>query len=366
MNTTFKWRPEEEHLLRILLPTNSQREIAEQINRRHDQGLPGFPCERTEEAIRKKISREALNPVTFKEYRTINPLTERARKIAAIQKEYEDESEDYNVGRPTSAGVKILTLSDIHFPYARVDYLMEAVKAHEDADICVLNGDIFEGHVFSTFEKHKRIAALHEYQAAFEFVNLCAELFPKVYLIAGNHDVRSAKALAREGFEQEASQIFRPDLLARLANGEMLDETGLLVDRKDFSNVFYDQRESWYLRIGRTIFAHPHGRGGGKPGATVQTVANYFNSRYQHGAIDCVVIGHVHKFYKGIHAQQLLIEQGCLSGLMTYAHSPKLEFFGGAVNGYAVVYQDEEGNCDFNKSGPVYLGYVMPPKKSVI
>jgi predicted phosphodiesterase len=366
MSTTYKWRPEEEHLLRLLLPTNSYREIAEQLNRRHDQGLKGFPSERTEEAIRKKVAREGLNAETFVNYAKANPIVNRFEKIQKIQKEYIEQSEDYNVGLTSVNTLKILSLSDIHFPYARVDYLLEAIEKHEDADICVLNGDIFEGHVFSTFEKHKRVAALHEYQAAFEFINMCAETFPRVYIVAGNHDVRSSKYLGRMGIENEASQIFRPDLLARLANGELLDETGLLIDHKDFSNVFYDQRESWYLRIGKTIFAHPHGRGGGKPGATVQTVANYFNSRYREGDIDCVVIGHTHKWYKGIHAQQLLIEQGCLSGLMTYAHSPKLEFFGGAVNGYAVVYQDDEGSCDFNQSGPVYLGYVMPPKKSVV
>lgn len=366
MSTTYKWRAEEEHLLKLLLPTNSYREIAEQFSRRLDQGLPGFPIERSEEAIRKKIARDGLTPEDLVSYAKENPVLDRLAMIQEIQAQYEEESEDYDVGLPKNANIKILSLSDIHFPYARVDYLMDAVSKHADADICVLNGDIFEGHVFSTYDKHKRVSALHEYQAAFQFLNICAETFPNVYLVDGNHDVRSGKFLGRLGIENEASQIFRPNLMARMANGELLDETGMLVEQKDFSNVHYDQRESWYLRIGKTIFAHPHGRGGGKPGATVQTVANYFNSRYREGDIDCVVIGHTHKWYKGVHAQQLLIEQGCLSGLMTYAHSPRLEFFGGAVNGYAVIYQDEEGSCDFNQSGPIYLGYVMPPKKSVI
>jgi predicted phosphodiesterase len=366
MSAIVKWHPEEEHLLRLLLPTNTAREIMEQINRRHSQGLPGFPTERSEKAVQVRVGYERSRPEGAAPYKIDNPYTIRAEQIKKIQAIYEEASEDYPVGRPASTSRKILSLSDIHFPLARMDFLLDAIEDHKDADICVLNGDIFEGHMFSTFEKHKRIAAIDEYRAAFEFVSLCSEVFPVVYLVDGNHDVRTAKALARNGFETEASQIFRPNLMARLANGEFLDETGLVLEQAKFDNVIYDQRESWYLRIGRTLFAHPHGRGNGKPGGTVQTVANYFNSRYQAGAIDSVVIGHTHKFYKGVHQGQLLIEQGCMSGLMSYAHSPKMDFFGGAVNGYAVIYQDEEGNCDFNKSGPIFQGYVMPPKKSVV
>ena len=366
MSTTYKWRIEEEHLLRLLLPTNSYREIAEQINRRHDAGLPGFPAPRTEEAIRKKVAREEMSPESFSDYAEVNPVKTRMAFIQEIQEKYKEESEDYQVGIVPTPTRKILSLSDIHFPYARTDYLDQAISAHSDADILVLNGDILDGNIFSTFEKHKRVAALDEYRTAFEFVKMCSEIFPRVYLVDGNHDVRTARALGRAAFDTEASQIFRPNLIARLANGELLDETGLLVEKYNFSNVFYDQRESWYLRIGKTLFVHPHGKGSGLPGGTVHTVARYFASRYKEGTVDAIVCGHTHKNYCGVHNQQMLVEQGCLSGLMTYAHSPKLEFFGGAVNGYAVIYQDEEGNCDFNMSGPVFLGYVMPPKKSVI
>lgn len=364
MSTTYKWRPEEEHLLRLLLPTNSCREIAEQLNRRHDQGIEGFPSPRTEDAVRRKVARDGYS--TEAPTQIESPVKSRLQKIQEIQKAYEEKSEPCSVGLPKEASRKILCLSDIHFPLAKMSQVERALKTHGDADICVLNGDLLEGYMFSTFEKSKRIAALDEYRATFEFVSLCSQIFPKVYLTDGNHDVRVGKAIGRAGFEQEASQIFRPNLMARIANGELLDETGLLVDKYDFSNVFYEERESWYIRIGKTIFAHPHGKGSGRPGGSVFQVANYFNSRYKAGAIDCICIGHTHKIYKGIYNQQLLIEQGCMADVMSYAHSPKMEYFGGAVNGYAVIYQDDEGNCDFNKSGPVFLGYVMPPKKSVV
>ena len=76
--------------------------------------------------------------------------------------------------------------------------------------------------------------------------------------------------------------------------------------------------------------------------------------------------GHVHKLYKGVVNNTLLIEQGCFAGLLEYAFTPDLRFTPDAMNGYAVIYQDKEGNTCFNKSTTYFLGEVMPPKKPVI
>ena len=56
--TTSRWKAEEELLLRTLLPTNTFVEISEQINRRYKAGLPGFTCERSDDAVRRKCERE--------------------------------------------------------------------------------------------------------------------------------------------------------------------------------------------------------------------------------------------------------------------------------------------------------------------
>jgi len=120
------------------------------------------------------------------------------------------------------------------------------------------------------------------------------------------------------------------------------------------------------VRIGKTIFAHPHGRGSSKPGWTAQRVEQYFNERYNTDEYDSVIVGHTHKIYKGVIRGRLIVEQGCFADLLSYSHSAKLSYLANGQNGYAVVYQDEDGNTDFNLSGPVYLGEVMPPKKSLI
>jgi predicted phosphodiesterase len=366
--STYKWRPQEERLVQALLPTNSYREIAEQINRRHDKNIAGFPCERTDEAVRKKCDRESWTPESCSSFPTEDPHKQRWDQLYKIQKEYASLSTQRTRGvlDISSITTKILVLSDIHFPFARVDLLKAILAEHEDADIVVVNGDLMEGHVFSTFEKNRSIAALDEYHAAFNFVRTLSETFPKVILVDGNHDIRASRALSTGGFSKDATQVLRPNLMARIANGEVLDETGLLIEKLDFKNVLYEQRESWFVKVGKTLFIHPHGRGGGAPGATVTSVGDKLMRRYPEDDVDSVVCGHTHKIYKGVLNGKLYIEQGFLAGVLAYLHSPKNDYRFNYQNGYAVIYQDSEGNTDFNLSGPIYMGESLPPKKDAL
>lgn len=362
-----RWSTEEEHLLKLLRPTNTYNEIAVQFEKRRDQNLPGFYIERTAEAIRKKCDRDGITVDTARTYATENPFRKHMDALRDLQEDYKQK---HTVRTSMNFGLdidrKIVCFSDIHFPFANEDMLMEAITENSDADICVLNGDILDGYVFSTYEKGKRVAALAEYRCAFRFVKLCADTFDKVVITDGNHDIRPARILKTTGIPREASQVLRPNLIARLANGEELDGTGLLIKKHDFDNVIYEPLESWYVKIGKTIFVHPHGRGSAKPGFTVEKCHHYFSSRYSPDEYDSIVCGHTHKVYKGVIDGKLLIEQGTFADVMAYAHSPKMDFIKNGQNGYCVIYQDEEGNTDFNLSQPVYLGQVLPPKKDVL
>ena len=62
---------------------------------------------------------------------------------------------------------------------------------------------------------------------------------------------------------------------------------------------------------------------------------------------------------------KLLIEQGAMCARQPYQHKSDLRF-PHAMNGYAVIYQDYEGNTCFNKSHVVYLGSQLPPKKEIL
>jgi predicted phosphodiesterase len=360
----MKWQEEEEHLLRLLIPTNSYQEIAEEFARRLSKRLPGFSQERSYDAVRRKCTREGITAENVENYNT-DPYGDRWESIKATLAEYALGAEHRSFGLVETVGRKILCISDLHFPFCLVDECTKAMELHSDANICVFNGDILDGFIFSTFGKARRVAALHEYRGAFELVRIAQQMFPLVVITSGNHDVRPAKALARADFEKDASQIFRPDLLARIANGEELNESGELIKKHDFENVVYQPYDSWYVRIGKTVFCHPSAWRGSYPGGTVIKLNDYFTQRLGSEAFDSIVVGHTHRQYKGIVGNVMLIEQGAMCARQPYQHKDDLRYIH-AMNGYAVIYQDTEGNTCFNRSNFIHLGSQLPPKKDIL
>lgn len=258
---------------------------------------------------------------------------------------------------------KILSISDLHFPFCRTELLYEVIRANQDADIVVVNGDMFDGYAFSTFTKDTYVNPITEYQNVFSLVKYLSDNFEKVVLVRGNHDSRSSKYLTKL-MPKSTSEIFRPDLIARVANGEEIDEKGQLVALHKFKNVLYNHAEPWFAMIGKTIFAHPSGFKSG-PGGTVVRLEELFNIRLGSDAYDSIVCAHTHRVLRMVLRRKLLMEQGCFASHLEYQFKEDM-IFANAVNGYAVVYQDREGNTDFNKSNVFHLGTELKDIKRIL
>ena len=355
----MKWTPEEEHLLINNLGEKSYTDIEALLHHKYSKGLPGFPVRRTVAAIRNKIHRDGLLNIEG------NPYDQVWDNIINVSREYRDNSLHSDCGLTTSKERKIISFSDLHIPFFLWEDMRNALNEHDDADIIVLNGDILDAYIFSTFGKSKRIAALKEYRSAFDLVKILSDNFEKVIIVSGNHDYRTSRAVQKSGLEPEATQVLRPDLLARIANGEQLNEYGELVKKHPFSNVVYQKQDSWYVRIGKTIFCHPSGYASGYPGATVVKLLDHFSNRMSTNDFDSIVVGHTHKVYKGVVSGKMLIEQGAMAHKLPYQFKADLKFKN-AMNGYAVIYQDSDGNTNFNDSQPIYLGSHLPVKKKAI
>ena len=355
----MKWTPEEETLLIANLGELSYTQIAELIESKYNAKLPGFPCIRTIPAIRRKVSRDNLIKLDT------NPYDKTWDSIIRISKEYRSNSNHLDLGLTSSKERKIITFSDLHVPFFLWEDMRLALQQHSDANVVVLNGDILDAYVFSTFSKSKRIAALKEYISAFDLVKILSDNFESVVIVSGNHDYRTSRAVQNSGLDKEATQVLRPDLLARIANGEQLNQYSELIEKHSFDNVHYQKQESWYVRIGKTIFCHPSGFASRYPGATVVKLLDHFSARLHADDFDSIVVGHTHKVYKGVVAGKLLIEQGAMSHSLPYQFKPDLRFKN-AINGYAIIYQDSDGNTNYNDSTPVYLGTHLPVKKELI
>lgn len=359
---SYQWNAEEEALLRVLRPVNNYSEIAIQFEKMYEKQCNGFTTLRSSEAIRKKCDRDGITQedpgAPFQE------VKDRWELIEELGQEYLSQFTEMNT-TPRVPSRKILCLSDMHFPFCRLQDLRDALENNTDSDIVVLNGDLFDGEIFSTFGSAKRVAAIKEYQQVFSLVKYCADNFPKVVITSGNHDVRPASALKRADFPTEATQVFRPDLLARVANGEILNEFGEVTDLVEMDNVYYSKLDSWYARIGKTIFAHPLKFTGAYPGATADKLRTYFTDRYGADAYDCIVCAHTHRQAFCISGGKLLIEQGALCTRLPYEHKMDLRF-SHSTAGYCIIYQDHEGNTDFNNSHNIYLGAHLPPNKEIL
>ena len=82
------------------------------------------------------------------------------------------------------------------------------------------------------FQKLKELLQSKSIKAAYDLVHWLSDNFENIIIVSGNHDSRSSKVLARSGFEKEATQVFRPDLLSRIANGEELDDLGISLQKE--------------------------------------------------------------------------------------------------------------------------------------
>ncbi len=370
------WSPQEtDFLITSTQAGLTASQISQQLNAKKAAHVPGFNYTRTPEAVSRKAER--LNLKSIKDntppISTVSSILattpeERVQNtfevLKQLQKQYRDDSKFVSTGiNLPGPFIKILVLSDIHFPFARLDMLEQILIDHSDADIVVLNGDLMDAYALSAFHKDKRVPVIDEVICLFEFVKLCSQVFKKVILTEGNHSHRHKRVIG--ALSPEVTSYYQPDVLARIAHGECIGRDGLVHSLANFTNVYYPPTEPWWVQIGKTLFIHPHSKGSSKPGHTVYQWMNKFKERLGHGTFDSIVCGHTHLVYKGVVNNTLLIEQGCLADFMGYTWEPKQVYNNSASNGYAVIYQDREGNTDFNKSGPVYLGTLMPADKPI-
>jgi len=354
----MKWTPEEEEFLVQNIINLNYDELAEAITLKYANNTPGFSSARTRNAVRSKIQRDKITPESTSYEDSWQYIIKNAQK-------YREQSVKKDLGLNTSKHKKIISFSDLHVPFFLWEDMQKALSQHCDANVIVLNGDILDAYIFSTFSKSKNIAAIKEYRMVFDLVHYLSDHFENVVMVCGNHDYRTTRAVKQAGFNKDASAVFGTDLLFKISNGEKLDEYGQLEEKLEFKNVHYQRHDPWYTRIGKTIFCHPSGFGSKYPGATVVKLLDHFTQRMHHDDFDSIVVGHTHKVYKGIVSGKLLIEQGAMAHKLPYQFQPDLRFKN-AMNGYAVIYQDANGNTNFNDSQPIYLGTHLPTKKEIL
>jgi len=283
------------------------------------------------------------------------------QKIVGLKKEYQEAYTYCTTGLidPKKIKRKILCISDFHIPFDRDDLIYRIVKEHSDADILVVNGDMLDLYAVSTWPKDRSIILRKEYDIALEYLKVFSKTFPHVVITRGNHEYRLNRYF-HSNVSKDISFMVSKEILGRLAAGEVYDGEGNVIERLDFGNVHYDPGpEAWFCKIGKTMFLHPTAFSKIETKVAVNA-QEYFMERED---LDCIVVAHTH--HQGIapSRNKLCLEQGCLCCPLDYEKTGKIAYKA-MVLGYSIVYQDAEGNCDFNKTHNVYLGTQYPIKRS--
>lgn len=355
MNISHDWSEEEERLLQKLKPHNKLPEIQKAFQK------AGFTRSRI--ALESKAKRMGVFyrgelPTTNPE--EIDKYSIALQKILNIKEEYKEDFEHRGIGVIKKSKIvrKILSISDLHIPFDRDDLVFEIIEKEKDADILVINGDFLDLYAVSTWPKERSIILRKEYTIAMEYLKIFSKTFPQVVITRGNHEYRLNRYF-HTNVSKDVSFMVNKEILGRLVNGEMYDDEGNICEKNDFSNVHYQPGpEAWFIKIGKTMFLHPN-TFLKTEAQTVVKAQEYFMERKN---VDCIVIGHTHHQAFVPTRGKLCIEQGCLCCPLDYEKQGKLNFKAMTL-GYAVVYQDAEGNCDFNETHTVYLGTQYPIKK---
>lgn len=286
-------------------------------------------------------------------------VTEEVRDYGSV-KDFLDAVNDarhkvHMVHQPKSGKeTKILVLSDLHCPFHNEKLIKEICEEHADADMVVLNGDIIDAYGASSFAQDKLVTILEEYNSALDLLIWISERFPKVLMTRGNHDQRVDRYFSKK-FDPHMFALGQRDILWRLANGFIYDSAGGHVGQYKLTNVIYNpQGQPWFAQVGKTVFMHPHSYSG-KQMQTVVNAQTHLENFIDRDDFDAIVIGHTHKVGKLVERGKLLIEQGCLCEVMDYQKEGRF-ISRPQVVGYAVIYQDEQGNTNFNDSNFVYCG----------
>ena len=107
-----------------------------------------------------------------------------------------------------------LVLADLHIPYHNQDAINAAFDCglHENVDAVIINGDIWDCHQMSRFEKDPEARdTVQEYEAVLQFRDSLEEAFPKAKVLwkIGNHDARLDRYIAANVPEVAKLKLFR-------------------------------------------------------------------------------------------------------------------------------------------------------------
>lgn len=254
---------------------------------------------------------------------------------------------------------RILSISDIHYPYAKPISVFEKYKGA--VDVLQLNGDILDCTQLSKFSKSHRTNPLQEIIGARQYImDLIDLLNPKtVTCNYGNHDLRLGAYLSKH-LDNELMELMPNTALDYIFEDGFTyyDKlTGIKSYYEPLKSVYassginIEYTNSWFSLYGNTLFCHPKAFAI-NPLKTAEKAMYFFrNEGYKFTSL---VMAHTHRQGLYMIGNTTLYEQGacCDTNKMLYSDG---QLVNSQKQGYIYLCQDKEGNAINSKTKLITL-----------
>lgn len=265
--------------------------------------------------------------------------------------------EFYRRARPARAAKdreKILVIPDLHVPFQHREAIAEMLRRDGDADRAVVMGDVGDAFALSRFVKYEHVPYQEEIVALVQMFEMLSGAFPRVDLIAGNHDGLRLEKMLRVSLDQDFMAA------VKFLTGGILSPVDAIAMK--FKNVHLSGHKverhnlRWFTQIGDALFLHAE-TFSRVPGAALRRIEEWLTDMERTLHLQpwrVIVQAHTHQLalFPWL-SDKLMVECGCLSQTHGYQLSAKV---GGRPQrlGY-VVLEQVRGVTDINSVRTVWL-----------
>lgn len=275
---------------------NNYSEIIREMNEKFDRDF-------SFDSVRNKIRRSSVISyipnkrgkgifANLQENENVSDYKEAISDIKYYQKFFKEKYKD----------AKILNISDLHVPYTDINALEEVIYNNQDADICVINGDLLDYKSISSFGQKREVSVEEEYRVLFNILKPISEIFDYVIVNNGNHEARWVRMLEKK--------------VVTALSGYLSEKHKPLQEvTRFFDNVIYINH--WFTHIFDIIFAHPSRYSKVNMRTSKNVVENRLKKEHEKifGEFNTVSVGHSHRSGKTEVFGRTTIETGCLEQL---------------------------------------------------
>lgn len=260
----------------------------------------------------------------------LSPSSLEQRYPNPVQDEVELEKERDRIFRKYKGrAMNILSLGDLHYPNQNNTLIKQAMQEEFDA---VVASEVWDFYGLSRFRKNKTSDSEKELQKGTELIREIKGKKKDFIWFKANHE-RRLESLLMDRLTPEAVRLIG---------------IGNLIKNK-VEGVGCDATNSWWVKIGNVIFAHPDWFTNSTLKTAEATQDNFLKyDRKLWASTDCIVNHHTHKLGMSVHFGQTIMETGSGCIRMDYLNAGKMRLE--MHKGYGIIRIEKDGSFNFNKS----------------